>query len=863
MNWHLISPEETSRLLDTGLKGISLPEVRKRTEEYGKNEVEEAKRKTPLKILLQQLTDFMVIVLIIASVISGFIGDITDTIIILAIVVLNTVVGFIQEYRAEKAIEALKKMSATMARVLREGKTYEIESSEIVPGDLVLLEAGNVIPADIRLSDAVNLKIDESTLTGESNNIQKTTACLSDGSYVIGDRTNMAYKGTHVTNGRGSGYVVATGMNTELGLIAKMIQGEGTMTPLQKRLADFGKRLSIVIFFICGIIFLLGLLRGEEVFNLLLTSISLAVAAIPEALPAVVTIALAIGAKRMVKQNALIRKLPAVETLGSVTYICSDKTGTLTKNKMEVMELVSIEHELEIASYTGKDLLYACMSLNNDTSYSNDGVLLGDSTEIALAEYSAKNGFHRVQCEERLPRIAEISFDSQRKRMTTIHKADGKFVCITKGAAEIILGDICIEQAISVELWRREIEIMSGSGLRVLGFAAKVIDEYTEDSGAEELESELVFLGYAGMIDPAREEVTEAVRKCKAAGVIPVMITGDHPATAEAIAKQIGIIESSRDKVLSGNDLELLDQEEFEKHVLETRVYARVSPEQKLKIVSALQDMGQFVAMTGDGVNDAPALKNADIGVAMGISGTEVAKEASDMILLDDNFATIVNAVGSGRRVYDNILKFIKYVMTGNSGEIWTMFLAPFFGLPVPLLPIHILWVNLVTDGLPGLALASEPAEKDIMLRKPRNPKDNIFSDGMAYHIIWVGLLIGFLCIGTQAVYFGESNTHWQTMVFTVLCFCQIAHLLAIRTGKESLFKAGLFSNIPLLFAAGLTVFLQLLTIYVPAFNRFFKTQPLTWKELGIAVGVSSVVFVAVEIEKFFKRRKARRDLEK
>ena len=863
MNWHLLTSEETSRLLDTGPKGISFSEVRKRTEEYGKNEVEEAKRKTPLKILLQQLTDFMVIVLLIASVISGFIGDITDTIIILAIVVLNTVVGFVQEFRAEKAIEALKRMSATMARVMREGKMYEIESSNIVPGDLVFLEAGNVIPADIRLNDAVNLKIDESTLTGESNNILKTNACLKDASYVIGDRMNMAYKGTHVTNGRGSGFVVATGMNTELGLIARMIQGEGTMTPLQKRLADFGKRLSIVIFFICGIIFLLGLLRGEEVFNLLLTAISLAVAAIPEALPAVVTIALAIGAKRMVKQNALIRKLPAVETLGSVTYICSDKTGTLTKNKMEVMELVSIEHGLEIANYTDRDLLYACLSLNNDTSYSNEGVLLGDSTEIALAEYSAKNGFHRAHCEVRLPRVAEISFDSQRKRMTTVHRSEGKFISITKGAAEIILGDICVEQAISVELWRREIEIMSGSGLRVLGFAAKVMDDYSEDMGVAELESELIFLGYAGLIDPAREEVAEAVKNCKAAGVIPVMITGDHPATAEAIAKQIGIIENSRDKVLTGNDLELLDQEEFEKHVLETRVYARVSPEQKLKIVSALQDMGQFVAMTGDGVNDAPALKNADIGVAMGISGTEVAKEASDMILLDDNFATIVNAVGSGRRVYDNILKFIKYVMTGNSGEIWTMFLAPFFGLPIPLLPIHILWVNLVTDGLPGLALASEPAEKDIMQRKPRNPKDNIFSDGIAYHIIWVGLLIGFLCIGTQALYFGESNTHWQTMVFTVLCFCQIAHLLAIRTGKESLFKAGLFSNIPLLFAAGLTVFLQLLTIYVPAFNRFFKTQPLTWKELGIAVGVSSVVFVAVELEKFFKRRNARRDLER
>jgi len=863
MNWHLISAEETSRVLDTGSKGLSLTNVRRKIEEYGKNEVEEAKRKTPLMILAQQLTDFMVIVLIIASIISGFIGDITDTIIILAIVVLNTFVGFIQEYRAEKAIEALKKMSATMTRVIREGKIYEIESSEIVPGDLVLLEAGNVVPADIRMNESFNLKIDESTLTGESNDILKTTLLLPEGSYVLGDRTNMAYKGTHVTNGRGTGFVVATGMKTELGLIAKMIQGDGTMTPLQKRLGDFGRRLSLVIFFICGIIFLLGLLRGEEVFNLLLTSISLAVAAIPEALPAVVTIALAIGAKRMVKQNALIRKLPAVETLGSVTYICTDKTGTLTKNKMEVKEIVEADHGLELQELEGKDFLITCMALNNDASYSESGVLLGDSTEVALAEFASSKGHRRIECEEKFTRVSEIPFDSQRKQMTTVHKAGSKFISITKGAGEIILNGICVEQSMSVEVWRREIEILSGSGLRVLGYAAKIMDEFDQDFEAKELETELTFLGYAGMIDPAREEVAEAVRKCKDAGIIPVMITGDHPATAEAIAKQIGIIVSSKDRVLTGIELDQMDQDEFERYVLETKVYARVSPEQKLKIITGLQDKGQFVAMTGDGVNDAPALKNADIGVAMGISGTEVAKEASDMILLDDNFATIVNAVGSGRRVYDNILKFIKYVMTGNSGEIWTMFLAPFFGLPVPLLPIHILWVNLVTDGLPGLALASEPAEKEIMKRKPRNPKDNIFSDGMAFHIIWVGLLIGFLCIGTLAVYYGSKNTHWQTMVFTVLCFCQIAHLLAIRTGKESLFKAGLLSNVPLLFAAGLTVLLQLLTIYVPLFNTFFKTQPLSLEELGITMGVSSIVFFAVEIEKFFKRRNARRGLKR
>lgn len=856
MNWHLLSAEETGKVLESGNRGISISESKRKLAEYGRNEVEEGKKKTPAVIFLHQITDFMVVVLIIASVISGFIGDLTDTIIILAIVVLNTVVGFIQEYRAEKAIEALKKMSATMARVIREGKIFEINSTEIVPGDLVMLEAGNVVPADIRLNESVNLKINESTLTGESNDILKITATLHEGSYVIGDRVNMAYKGTHVTYGRGTGYAVATGMNTELGLIARMIQGEGTMTPLQKRLADFGKKLSAAIFFICGVIFTLGILRGEEVFNLLLTAISLAVAAIPEALPAVVTIALAIGAKRMVKQNALIRKLPAVETLGSVTYICSDKTGTLTKNKMEVTEAVEVNHEIKFTSVEREELFGICIALNNDAAYSGEGRLLGDSTEVALAEHATAKGFIRSECEERYPRIGEVAFDSLRKKMTTLHRAGNEYFSITKGAAEAILECTCSSQAIHADLWKKDVELMSAKGLRVLGFAVKQYDEQPETMDAADVETSLSFIGYAGMIDPARDEVADAVALCKGAGIIPVMITGDHPATAEAIARQIGIIRGKDDKLLTGVELDELDQEEFENRVLQTKVYARVSPEQKLKIVTALQDKGQFVAMTGDGVNDAPALKNADIGVAMGINGTEVAKEASDMILLDDNFATIVNAVGSGRRVYDNILKFIKYVMTGNSGEIWTMFLAPFFGLPVPLLPIHILWVNLVTDGLPGLALASEPAEKDIMKRNPRNPGENIFSQGMAYHIMWVGLLIGFLCIGTQAVYFTDENTHWQTMVFTVLCFCQIAHVLAIRSGNVSLFKAGILSNTPLLLAALLTVGLQMMIIYIPVLNNFFKTQPLTVSELGITLGVSALVFVFVEIEKIFKRRK-------
>ncbi len=856
MNWHLISSQETALILESGARGISSYTAREKLDQFGANEIAKANVRTPASILLRQISDFMIIALIIASVISGMIGEIADTVIILAIVVLNTVIGFSQEYRAEKAIQALKEMTAATARVIRDGRLLEMSSSELVPGDLVLLEAGNIVPADIRLSESVNLQVNESALTGESVEVAKTSAAMEDGEFVLGEIANMIFKGTHVSKGRASGYVVATGMNTEFGKIARLIQGTGTMTPLQKRLADFGKRLSAAIFIICGLIFTLGLIRGEETFQLLLTAISLAVAAIPEALPAVVTIALAIGAKRMVKQNALIRKLPAVESLGSVTYICSDKTGTLTMNKMKVVEAVEIDHGISIPGIGNERLFALCLALNNDTSVKEGGVLIGDSTEIALAEYSAVKGIDREECIKSFPRISEIPFDSVRKKMTTIHKTGAGLLCITKGAAEILLEGISEDQLEKKEGWKKEVERMSAKGYRVLGLSVKLLPDSGESGIPEDAEDSMVFIGYAGMTDPPRAGVQEAVKRCKSAGVVPVMITGDHPATAEAIARQIGILENREDKLLTGKEVSRLDPEEFEEIVLNTKVYARVSPEEKLKIVRALQDRGQFVAMTGDGVNDAPALKNADIGVAMGISGTEVAKEASDMVLLDDNFSTIVNAIGSGRRIFDNILKFIKYVMTGNSGEIWTMLLAPFLGLPIPLLPIHLLWINLVTDGLPGLALASEPAEKNIMERKPRNPGDNIFSGGMAYHIIWVGLLIGFLCIGIQAVFFEISSDKWQTMVFTALCFCQIGHLLAIRSGNESLFKAGVFSNTPLLFAAALTVLLQIMLIYVPAFNMFFRTKPLSAFELAATFSAAVIVFLMVEFEKYLKRKK-------
>jgi Ca2+-transporting ATPase len=671
----------------------------------------------------------------------------------------------------------------------------------------------------------------------------------------------MGFKGTHITNGRGMAYVMTTGMNTELGLIAKMIQTEERSTPLQRRLTAFGKRLSFYVLLICTVIFVFGWWRGENVLTILLTSISLAVAAIPEALPALVTIALAFGAKRLAKSKALIRKLPAVETLGSVTYICSDKTGTLTLNKMTVQEIYEIPNLNSDSIFLQNGGLLHAMALNNDVSKDKNGKWLGDSTEVALVQFAFDKNLERTDLEKTFPRIAELPFDSTRKCMTTFHKTEnlssgqeGGIIAITKGAMEILLEKLPENQKLLIPELESKANEMAEKGYRVIGFAIKEMKTLPELNNADIIESEMTLIGFAGIIDPPREEAKQAVAECKQAGTIPVMITGDHKLTAIAIAKQLGILTSEEDLVLNGPELAALTEQEFDNIVERVRVYARVNPEQKLKIVNALHDKGQIVAMTGDGVNDAPALKNADIGIAMGINGTEVSKEASHMILLDDNFATIVVAVKHGRKVFDNILKFIKYIMTGNSGEIWAIFLAPFFMLPIPLLAIHILWINLVTDGLPGLALASEPAEANIMKRPPRKPKENIFSNGMGRHILWVGFLMGITTIGIQYWAIKSGETHWQTMAFTVLCFSQMGHVMAIRSDRESLFKIGLFSNKPLLGALFLTVVLQLILIYSPFFNGIFKTQPLSMYELGITLVVSTVVFWAVEIEKWIIR---------
>ena len=883
MRWHQKTVEGVIEELNSSLKGISSEEARKRILEYGPNELKVKKKKTPFMMFLDQFKDFMILVLIAAALISGFIGEVTDTIAIIVIIILNAVVGFIQEYRAEKAMAALKKMAAPSATVMRNGMPEIISASQLVPGDVVILEAGKIVPADMRVIEAANFKVEEAALTGESVPVEKNIKALHDEHLPMGDRKNMAYKGTFVTSGRGTGVIVTTGMGTELGRIAAMLQEEEEVkTPLQKRLATFGQKLAIAVLAICAIVLGIGIMRGEPPMLMLLTAISLAVAAIPEALPAVITISLALGAKKLITQHALIRKLPAVETLGSVTYICSDKTGTLTLNKMTVEEIyangeivksekLKVKCEEQLSTLNPQSLLFTALALSNDAQMGADGMVIGDPTEIALYDIAKQQGFEKKNLENNFARVAELPFDSDRKCMTTFHKIPlnppllkgdrGGFVSFTKGATDVLIEkseNILTSEGLSpvdMQVMHRMNERMAADGLRVLCIAMRKWDALPEDMSAIDVETGLTVLGLAGMMDPPREEAREAVAMCKAAGIKPVMITGDHPITARVIAGRLGIIEDDSKAIITGRELEKLSLEEFEERVEHIRVYARVAPEQKLKIVKALQDKGQFVAMTGDGVNDAPALKRADIGVAMGITGTDVSKEAAHMILLDDNFATIVKAVREGRKIYDNIRKFIKYLLTTNSGEIWTLFLAPLAGLPIPLLPIHLLWINLVTDGLPALALSAEPAEGDVMSRPPRHPKESIFSHGLGAHAIWVGLLMGGIVLFVQAWSIRTEHAHWQTMVFTVLCLTQLGHVLAIRSEKESLFKIGLFSNKYLLGAVVLTFILQMATIYVPVLNRIFKTEPLTLQELMITLALSSVVFFAVEIEKAIKRR--------
>jgi len=863
---HLSSAAEVCAKLgaDPG-RGLSATEAAARLARHGPNAISEKRRRPAWRMLLDQFTDLMIVVLIGAAVVSGIVGDLQDTIAIIVILILNGVIGFVQEYRAERAIAALRKMAAANARVVRDGAAQTVVATGLAPGDVVLLEAGNVVPADLRLLEAVQCKVNEAALTGESVTVDKQTDTLHGADLPLGDRTNVAYKGTIVTFGRARGVAVATGMATELGRIAQLLEGGAdSKTPLQRRLAHFGARLAIVVLAICVIVFAVGILRGEPALLMLMTAVSLAVAAIPEALPAVVTISLALGARKMVREHALIRRLPAVETLGSVTYICSDKTGTLTQNSMRVAQIAADGERFETPEWphAGEpwQTLFLALAISNDASRDAEGKVAGDPTETALFEAAAQAGFDKPALEADAPRVKELPFDSARMLMTTLHQRAGDVVAFTKGSPETVLArcDRALRAAGEAPADRAQIletaDHMAAEGLRVLAVAYRIWRATPSAEDPADVERDLVFLGLVGLEDPPRPEAESAVRLCKSAGITPVLVTGDHPATARAIAARLGFLPDDDARVLSGSELARLPDEVLVHKVREIRVYARVDPAQKIRIVRALQENGEFVAMTGDGVNDAPALKRADIGIAMGRGGTDVAREASSLVLLDDNFATIVSAVREGRRIFDNILKFIRYTMTSNTGEILTIFLAPFLGLPIPLLPIHILWINLVTDGLPGLALSAEPAERTIMKRPPRPPQESVFARGMWQQIVWIGLLMAGVTLLAQAWSIDAERAKWQTMAFTVLTLSQMGNVLAIRSDRESLFSLGLLSNRSVLGAVLVTFGLQLAVIYIPALNTVFRTAPLDLADLGLCVALSSIVFLAIELQKWLVR---------
>lgn len=845
--FYQLTTQEVFDQLKTSASGLNSEAVLALQKKYGPNVLQETKQKTRLAILLSQFTDIMIIILLIAASISFIVGETTDAIVILAIIIANAWMGYYQEYNAEKSVSMLKKMSAQSALVLRNDKPAKIEAGQLVPGDVILLEAGDIVPADARLIKVHSFKTDEASLTGESHSVEKKTEAIKEENLVPGDQLTMIFKGTIVSNGSATAVVTTTGMNTELGKIAGLLEVESQKTPLQKRLTVFSKQLAVIVIVICLVIFGIGLLRGEPSFVMFLTALSLAVAALPEALPAVITIALSRGARRMVKQNALMRKLPAVETLGSVTYICSDKTGTLTQNNMTVEKLEAAEGK--------EELLTHAMVLNNEVKFSEDG-LLGDSTETALVDHALKKGFLKKESDQKFPLKLKLPFDSERMRMSTLHKYDDKWILFVKGApvkmAEV-LSDRCKEQ---IPGWLDKNREWAAEGLRVLFFGYRVFDKDPGEIKAD-AETGLDFLGMTAMIDPPREEVIDAIKQCKTAGIKSVMITGDQPLTAKAIAERLGIIGKDDDGVKTGTDLEKLSPEALGDEARNTRVYARVSPEQKLNIVKALQSNGEFVAMTGDGVNDAPSLKQSDIGVAMGITGTDVSKEAADMILLDDNFATIVKAVREGRRIYENIRKFILYVLSCNLGEILTIFLAPILGFAIPLLPTHILWINLVTDGLPGLALVTEPAEKDIMNRPPRPPKENLFAGGLVSRIILTGIILTVAAIFIQwwaAGHLYDVRTQ-QTMVFTTLCFVQLGNALSVRSVYSSLFSSRIFANKELWGAIILTVILQLLIVYVPYLNSIFKTTGLAWNAMAVILIVTVASVLCIEFLKYLNKR--------
>ncbi|MBK5287095.1 MAG: cation-translocating P-type ATPase [Acidimicrobiia bacterium] len=875
--WAVEADAVVAALATDAVRGLEPDDADARLHSSGRNELDEQAGRSRFRLFLAQFTNTMTVVLGVAAVVTLVIGDLIDTVAIASILLLNAIVGYLQEHRAEQAMAALKRMTTTSAVIVRSGVRREIPSAEVVAGDVVLLAVGDVVPADVRLIEVQGLRVNEATLTGESEPSAKTAKALPDADVsMTAERHNVAFKGTGVTYGRAQGVVIATGMNTEVGQIAQLLQAHATRgTPLQRRLAVLGRQLAFAAMVVVAVIFVVGVVGGEPADTMLLTAVSLAVAAIPEGLPAVVTVSLALGARRMADRSALIRRLPAVETLGSVSVICTDKTGTLTENRMlaervwtpvgryevggsgyEPYGEVSggpppaddafLQRLARVAAACNDALLHAPRDAHGAWT------LTGDPTEGAFLALAGKFGIERSELDEVLPRRAEIGFDAERRRMVTIHAdGDGSWVAV-KGALDAIAPLLHRDDVGRLAEAEVEAEQWASDGYRVLAVADRRVAAHPEDVGNPEHELRLV--GIVGIADPPRPEARDAIALCRDAGIAAVMITGDHPRTAAAIGARLGL--EDHDQLMTGAEVDALDDAAFAARVRDVRIFARTNPEQKLRIVNAWRSSGAIVAMTGDGVNDAPALRAADIGVAMGLVGTEVSKEAADMVLADDNFATIVHAVEEGRRIYDNIRRFVRYLLTTNTGEILIMFLAPLLGLPLPLLPLQILWVNLVTDGLPAVALGLEPTEPHTMQRRPRDPQESVLAGGLWQHAVWVGALMAGVVIPLQAIA-RHAGMPWQTMTFATVAFLQLGHAFAVRSERRSVFQLGIRSNPYIAGAIALSIVAQLAVIYVPGFRSVFDTEPLSLFELSIVAVVSTAALVAVEIEKLVRRRRA------